>query len=57
MAMSKAHGETVFARLAQYSQVVAPSYGRRVPPGTYVYKLILDVEDEQNKMNFFSVVY
>jgi len=31
--------------------------GRRVPPGTYVYKLILDIEDEQNKMGFFSVVY
>jgi len=31
--------------------------GQRVPPGTYVYKLILDVEDEQNKMGFFSVVY
>jgi len=31
--------------------------GRRVPPGTYLYKLVLDVEDEQNRMGFFSVVY
>ena len=31
--------------------------GQRVPPGTYVYKLALEVEDEQNKMGFFSVAY
>ena len=31
--------------------------GQRVPPGTYLYKLALEVEDEQHKMGFFLVAY
>jgi len=31
--------------------------GQLVPPGTYLYKLTLDVEDEQHQTGFISVAY
>ena len=33
------------------------SDGRLVPPGTYIYRLLLDIKQEQDKTGIVSVAY